>query len=373
MEQKFAVFSNTIGEYEIFIKSQTIYWPRSLTKLTKSQSDSGNVKEEVIGDKVYLVTGASIRDYIFEDLKGKVTSSPMITHMGTVKKIIENPIICYRYKHSNKNRKRDTVMLPFQMFKILKGFKRYLDEDFTSENLAEIERILKVGVIIEELQREEKITFERAYEIGDVYYIGDKKGNLFILDKDFTPVSRQSANVERTKKVQMMPDKNSLIAIREACNAAGLKGEEVIQHLGTWQGEQYIEIDITDSLFIPVEYKQGLLQGISTRLLTDGDDGSLVSQLYNTVTNQQETKSSQKGSKDVEFAKNQILYGPPGTGKTYNTVLYAVAICDKKSVESLKEIAYKEVLSRYELLKKKEGLLLQHFINRMDMKSLLKG
>ncbi|MEM5644010.1 hypothetical protein AAHB52_29875 [Bacillus toyonensis] len=128
----------------------------------------------------------------------------------------------------------------------------------------------------------------------------------------------------------MMPDKNSLIAIREACNAAGLKGEEVIQHLGTWQGEQYIEIDITDSLFIPVEYKQGLLQGISTRLLTDGDDGSLVSQLYNTVTNQQETKSSQKGSKDVEFAKNQILYGPPGTGKTYNTVLYAVAICDKK-------------------------------------------
>ncbi|TCW43613.1 hypothetical protein EC917_14113 [Bacillus thuringiensis] len=45
-----------------------------------------------------------------------------------------------------------------------------------------------------------KITFERVYEIGDVYYIGDKKGNLFILDKDFTPVSRQSANVERTKK-----------------------------------------------------------------------------------------------------------------------------------------------------------------------------
>ncbi|KAA0806256.1 hypothetical protein COA05_26365 [Bacillus thuringiensis] len=373
MAQNFAIFSNTIGEYEIFIKSQTIYWPRSLTKLTKSQSDSGNAKEEVIGDKVYLVTGASIRDYIFEDLKGKVTSSPMITHMGTVKKIIENPIICYRYKHSNKNRKRDTVMLPFQMFKILKGFKRYLDEDFTSENLAEIERILKVGVIIEELQREGKITFERAYEIGDVYYIGDKKGNLFILDKDFTPVSRQSANVERTKKVQMMPDKNSLIAIREACNAAGLKGEEVIQHLGTWQGEQYMEIDITDSLFIPVEYKQGLLQGISTRLLTDGDDGSLVSQLYNTVTNQQETKSSQKGSKDVKFAKNQILYGPPGTGKTYNTVLYAVAICDKKSVESLKEIPYKEVLSRYELLKKEGRVAFTTFHQSYGYEEFIEG
>ncbi|WP_243707114.1 hypothetical protein [Bacillus thuringiensis] len=131
-----------------------VQWPRSLTKLTRSQSDSGNVKEEVVGDRVYLVTGASIRDNIFEDLKDKVTSSPMITHMGSVKEIIENPIICYRYKHGNKNRKRDTVMLPFQMFEILKGFKKYLDEDFTSENLAEIERILKVGVIIEELQRE---------------------------------------------------------------------------------------------------------------------------------------------------------------------------------------------------------------------------
>ncbi|MDA1909215.1 AAA family ATPase [Bacillus cereus] len=373
MEQKFAVFSNTIGEYEIFVKSQTIYWPRSLTKLTKSQSDRGNVKEEVVGDRVYLVTGASIRDNIFEDLKDKVTSSPMITHMGSVKEIIENPIICYRYKHSNKNRKRDTVMLPFQMFKILKGFKRYLDEDFTSENLAEIDRILKVGVIIEELQREGKITFERAYEIGDVYYIGDKKGNLFILDKDFTPVSRQSANVERAKKVQMMPDKNSLIAIREACNEAGLKGEEVIQHLGTWQGEQYMKIDITDSLFIPVEYKQGLLQGISTRLLTDGDDGSLVSQLYNMVTKQQKTNSSQKGSKGVEFAKNQILYGPPGTGKTYNTVLYAVAICDKKSIESLKEMPYKEVLDRYEMLKKEGRVAFTTFHQSYGYEEFIEG
>ncbi len=121
------------------MKVGVVQWPRSLTKLTKSQSDSGNVKEEAVGDRVYLVTGASIRDNIFEDLKGKVTSSLMITHMGVVREIIENPIICYRYKHSNKKRKRDTVMLPFQMFKILKGFKRYLDEDFTSENLAEIE------------------------------------------------------------------------------------------------------------------------------------------------------------------------------------------------------------------------------------------
>ena len=35
------------------------------------------------------------------------------------------------------------------------------------------------------------------------------------------------------------------------------------------------------------------------------------------------------------FDKNLILYGPPGTGKTYSTAIYAVAICDGKSLEDL--------------------------------------
>ena len=53
---------------------------------------------------------------------------------------------------------------------------------------------------------------------------------------------------------------------------------------------------------------------------------------------------------------NTILYGPPGTGKTYNTVLYAVAICDpKKSLEELEEQAkkeggYEEILNTYNAL-----------------------
>ena len=56
--------------------------------------------------------------------------------------------------------------------------------------------------------------------------------------------------------------------------------------------------------------------------------------------------------------KNIILYGPPGTGKTYNSVIYAVAICEKKdktsieeSVEKLKSIPYDDVLNRYRRLK----------------------
>lgn len=53
---------------------------------------------------------------------------------------------------------------------------------------------------------------------------------------------------------------------------------------------------------------------------------------------------------DKEFDKNIILYGPPGTGKTYNSVIYAVAICDGKPVDELTD--YAAVMSRYNELKK---------------------
>ncbi len=51
-----------------------------------------------------------------------------------------------------------------------------------------------------------------------------------------------------------------------------------------------------------------------------------------------------------KFDKNLILYGPPGTGKTYNSVIYAVAICDGKSVDELTD--YDAVMARYDELKK---------------------
>lgn len=55
---------------------------------------------------------------------------------------------------------------------------------------------------------------------------------------------------------------------------------------------------------------------------------------------------------------NQILYGPPGTGKTYNTVIYAYAICNGiEDIEKLKkdcrdEEKYKEILVEYKTLQK---------------------
>ncbi len=45
---------------------------------------------------------------------------------------------------------------------------------------------------------------------------------------------------------------------------------------------------------------------------------------------------------------NTILYGPPGTGKTYNTVIYAVAICEGKKIEEVANEPYSMVKERYD-------------------------
>ena len=58
----------------------------------------------------------------------------------------------------------------------------------------------------------------------------------------------------------------------------------------------------------------------------------------------------------TNVAKNTILYGPPGTGKTYNTVVYAVAIIENKTVESIKGEPYSTVFERYNKYKA-EGLI----------------
>lgn len=65
-------------------------------------------------------------------------------------------------------------------------------------------------------------------------------------------------------------------------------------------------------------------------------------------------KGGEDGMNGAEFDKNMILYGPPGTGKTYNTAIYAVAICDGRSLSEVEAMPYEQVLERYKELKDKE-------------------
>lgn len=76
---------------------------------------------------------------------------------------------------------------------------------------------------------------------------------------------------------------------------------------------------------------------------------------------------------------NTILYGPPGTGKTYNTVIYAVAICDPNtSLDKLKEEAkskagYKKILDRYNELLAEDRIAFTTFHQSYGYEDFIEG
>ncbi|WP_257150835.1 AAA family ATPase [Bacillus toyonensis] len=76
---------------------------------------------------------------------------------------------------------------------------------------------------------------------------------------------------------------------------------------------------------------------------------------------------------ETEINLNSVLYGPPGTGKTYNTLLYAVSICDKKNIEVLKSLPYSQVLDRYEELKKEGRIVFTTFHQSYGYEEFIEG
>ena len=73
---------------------------------------------------------------------------------------------------------------------------------------------------------------------------------------------------------------------------------------------------------------------------------------------------------------NTILYGPPGTGKTYNTVIYAVAIIENKSVNEVQEEATKDypaVKERYDSYKKDDRIAFVTFHQSYGYEEFIEG
>ena len=82
----------------------------------------------------------------------------------------------------------------------------------------------------------------------------------------------------------------------------------------------------------------------------------------------------EKGGKNMNNSDlNTILYGPPGTGKTYNTVNYAVAICENKNIEDIQSEEYEEVLRRYNELKKEGRIAFTTFHQSYGYEEFIEG
>ena len=71
--------------------------------------------------------------------------------------------------------------------------------------------------------------------------------------------------------------------------------------------------------------------------------------------------------------KNTILYGPPGTGKTYNSVIYAVAICTNRTIVDVKKEAYGDVLEEYRTLKEKGRIAFTTFHQSYGYEEFIEG
>lgn len=75
--------------------------------------------------------------------------------------------------------------------------------------------------------------------------------------------------------------------------------------------------------------------------------------------------------------KNVILYGPPGTGKTYNTVKYALAIVESKSLEQIEEevnvSGYGALFARYKKFKEQGQIAFTTFHQSYGYEEFIEG
>ena len=75
----------------------------------------------------------------------------------------------------------------------------------------------------------------------------------------------------------------------------------------------------------------------------------------------------------TEFDKNIILYGPPGTGKTYNTAIYAVAICTGRTISDVASEPYSHIMDTYDRLKKENRVAFTTFHQSYGYEEFIEG
>ncbi|RAP74847.1 hypothetical protein DL346_19965 [Paenibacillus montanisoli] len=293
----------------------------------------------------------------------------MITHRGTVTEIFEHPAMGYRYTHG---RNPDaSFMLPFEFIEEIIKLDAYLGKPFTTENITELKQAIELGKIIKELMKNNEIHFKRAYFKDNQYFIENEDSNsLFKLEDGLPNINKGDVKVRNIRTYREMPSKESLNKIAKKCKEYGLDGQALILKLRIWREKEFIKVKIDEEMFQELEGR--LQEGVSTRLILKEDESdNLINEIKRNIgiTNH----IPRKEVFSLEFPKNQILYGPPGTGKTYNTVLYAVAICDKESLANLESLPYKQVLDRYEQLKKEGRIAFTTFHQSYGYEEFIEG
>lgn len=81
----------------------------------------------------------------------------------------------------------------------------------------------------------------------------------------------------------------------------------------------------------------------------------------------------EKEQTDIGMDKNLILCGPPGTGKTYNTAIYAVAICDGRDPEDVSSQDYGKTMKRYSALKEEGRIEFTTFHQSYGYEEFIEG
>ena len=80
-----------------------------------------------------------------------------------------------------------------------------------------------------------------------------------------------------------------------------------------------------------------------------------------------------EGNATMRIAKNTILFGPPGTGKTYQTVNYAVAIIEGKTLEEVQAEDHAKVMERYQQYKQDDRIEFTTFHQSFGYEDFIEG
>jgi hypothetical protein len=164
-----------------------------------------------------------------------------------------------------------------------------------------------------------------------------------------------------------------------------LSTQEVKQHIddGTYNKIQIARIITRNDINTNFHDDNGIVNGMLTAVnalmpyygLVLGKDVGKAPIKYPFNKGKDSTLSVIKEGKlkMLESNKNIILYGPPGTGKTYNTVIYAVAIVEGKSMDDVSNELYSSVFERYRKYKNEGKIAFTTFHQSYGYEEFIEG